>query len=185
MTLSDNSIKILASVILFSVTLLVGTIPVYIFECIARRLKKKGAPSITSINSKPSTISSWWSHLTQETVVQFLTQVGGGVLLYTALIHMLPEIRDNYRSYQVLNNVTSNESCDSNPHSTLPLVDIITCAGFFGMFFIEEIMHAMLLKNHHHHYEKPGESISLEIEQNQTRKYYLICIYLQFFSLNH
>lgn len=193
MSLSENCTKILASVILFLATLLVGTIPVYLFEYLTRRVKKKNATaaaagSTTSINSKPSTVGTWLSHLNQETVIQFLTQIGGGVLLYTALIHMLPEIRDNYRTYQLDNNATtSEESCDTNPHNTLPLVDIITCVGFFGMFFVEEIMHTLLLKNHHHHYEKPGGSISsAEVEQNQTRKYYLIsCFVTKFYLMQH
>lgn len=174
MTLSENSTQIGASIILFLATLLVGTLPVYVFEYFTKRIRKQATDSSTIVGKKPWMLRRWLSRVSQESIVQFLTQLGGGVLLYTALIHMLPEIRDNYRKYQEVNNASDEEkACNSNPHETFPLVDIIACVGFFGMFLIEELMHTLLLKNHHHHYREPETSNS-KLEQKQTCKRFVI-----------
>src|SRR5699024_5251456 len=87
----------------------------------------------------------------QERILTFFAQLGGGVLLYTAFIHMLPEIRENYKVY--LNTTKSINSSTIEKTATghsLPLVDLCACAGFFGVFLIEEVMHALFLKNHNH-----------------------------------
>lgn len=136
-----------AAFLLFILTLLVGTVPVHIIEFYTNRSKKQSRQSLLSTSKR--------SIFTQEQIQAFLAQLGGGVLLYTALIHMLPEIRENYEAY--LNATTLKVGYLSKPNVeakgdslVLPLVDLCACGGFFGIFFVEEIMHTLFPASHSH-----------------------------------
>ena len=165
----ENGTLFAAAAVLFVLTLVAGTVPVHLIEYISKRLNNKSkeinsqnqsACSVSGTNQTQTVSSSFCSRLknilTKDRIVQFLAQFGGGVLLYTSLIHMLPEIRENYEHY--LNNKNGNTSNDLNEmenheeDSSLPLVDFCACAGFFGIFLIEELMHSIFLKNYHHHH---------------------------------
>lgn len=206
----SNGIRLIAAGILFILTLLMGTIPVYLLEFSTKyfsRIKNSNENSYTlsSSSSSPSTSTStsttklllmknhkrrWFHH---DRIVQFLTQIGGGVLFYTAFVHMLPEIRENYESYLNDNNDKSNNMTNNVINKTnlmifagddnggggdeggdedsLPLVDLCACAGLFGIFLLEELMH-LLLGNHghghgHHSNDQPQQQ---ENESNQNRQ---------------
>ncbi|XP_027203706.2 uncharacterized protein LOC113797513 [Dermatophagoides pteronyssinus] len=204
----SNGIRLIAAGILFILTLLMGTIPVYLLEFSTKyfsRIKKSNSNenSYTLSSSSPSTSTSttklllmknhkrrWFHH---DRIVQFLTQIGGGVLFYTAFVHMLPEIRENYESYLNDNNDKSNNMTNNVINKTnlmifagddnggggdeggdedsLPLVDLCACAGLFGIFLLEELMH-LLLGNHghghgHHSNDQPQQQ---ENESNQNRQ---------------
>jgi len=64
------------------------------------------------------------------TVESLVLCFGGGVLLFTALVHMQPDVR---RSVQVLQAASRLPDTDH-------LGDLIFCAGFFAVFFIDEIL---------------------------------------------
>ncbi|KAJ6219539.1 hypothetical protein RDWZM_005351 [Blomia tropicalis] len=125
-----------------------------------KRLNKNNNES----SNQPKKPNSFWSHMknifAKDRIVQFLAQTGGGVLLYTAFIHMLPEIRENYDEYNKNRNVTMEEDDDHGSYESLPVVDIFACVGFFGIFLLEELMHSFFLKNHdHHHHGSSDESL--------------------------
>lgn len=160
--LSDNGLLFAAAAILFVLTLLAGTVPVHLIEIISKRFakSKSASPANETVDKPKSSLCTQLQAIfTKDRIVQFLAQLGGGVLLYTALIHMLPEIRENYENYlKDKNNSTGNATSTSDEEEdSLPLVDFCACAGFFGIFLIEELMHTFFLKNHdHHHHQTPA-----------------------------
>lgn len=128
-----------AAFLLFILTLFMGTIPVHVIEWYSNRNKRSSQMLLFSSPKRKI--------FTQERIQQFLAQLGGGVLLYTAFIHMLPEIRENYETY--LNGTTTKNSTTKHTEKEhLPLVDLCACAGFFGIFLVEEVMHTFFLKHH-------------------------------------
>lgn len=56
---------------------------------------------------------------------------GGGVLLGTSLLHMLPELRENFEQAKIL----------PMGHEHYPLAESMLLIGFFLMYFIEELIH--------------------------------------------
>lgn len=71
-------------------------------------------------------------------IVKCLLYFGGGVLLCTTFLHLLPEVREAVESLQ---------ECGTFPKLTFPLVEVLMCAGFFLMFLIEELIHAFIHRN--------------------------------------
>ena len=64
---------------------------------------------------------------------------GGGVLMGTALIHLLPEVHESF------NNLKKSHDIDVN----LPLGIVVICGGFFLVYLIEEVVH--LIADRHAH----------------------------------
>ncbi|CAH1407079.1 unnamed protein product [Nezara viridula] len=67
---------------------------------------------------------------------QPLLRFGGGVLLATTFLHLLPELR---------------EGLENSELGELPeiLPELLMCLGFFLMYFVEELAHIMLGAEHH------------------------------------
>ncbi|XP_014283106.1 zinc transporter ZIP1 [Halyomorpha halys] len=67
---------------------------------------------------------------------QPLLRFGGGVLLATTFLHLLPELR---------------EGLENSNLGDLPeiLPELLMCLGFFLMYFVEELGHMMLGTDHH------------------------------------
>lgn len=63
----------------------------------------------------------------RERIVSCLLCFGGGVLLATVFTHMLPETREGFAS--------------AAPDVTYPLAEVVICAGFFLIYFVEEFVH--------------------------------------------
>lgn len=170
-----DQVRLLAAGILYILTLALGTLPVYLLELINRLVKRRTSTiTITPSNSiaETSTKSKWFQH---DRIVQFLTQIGGGVLFYTAFIHMLPEIRENYESYLKNKNDNHNttwpgESNKDEGFSFMPesIVDVYACVGLFGMFLLEELMHLLLGDQHNHH----NQTVSQEQNHRSSQKSY-------------
>ena len=96
--------KIVSMVLLLAGTLFLGLIPI--------KLSKRCDPEKNAFNRG---------------VVSFLLCFGGGVLLATCFIHILPEV---------------NHALAALPGSLpLPLAELSLCAGFFLVYFIEELVH--------------------------------------------
>ncbi|XP_025409364.1 uncharacterized protein LOC112682830 [Sipha flava] len=70
-------------------------------------------------------------------VVSLLLCFGGGVLLFTTLLHLQPEVREGVSRLQQAGHLP-------NDQGTEHLGDLIFCAGFFMVFIIDEIVHSVL-----------------------------------------
>lgn len=71
-------------------------------------------------------------------IVKCLLYFGGGVLLCTTFLHLLPEVREAVEGLQ---------ECGTFPELSFPLVELLMCAGFFLMFLIEELIHTYIHRN--------------------------------------
>ncbi len=73
--------RIIALCVLFLITLLVGTVPVYLFQIWSKR---KASRKVAIYLSGRKTV------LSSNFCVQMLTQISGGILFYTVFVHMIP-----------------------------------------------------------------------------------------------
>jgi len=69
--------------------------------------------------------------------VSLLLCFGGGVLLFTTLLHLQPEVREGVGRLQKSGQLP-------NGQGTEHLGDLIFCAGFFMVFIVDEIVHSVL-----------------------------------------
>lgn len=69
------------------------------------------------------------------TVVKCLLYFGGGVLLSTTFLHLLPEVQDV---------VVQLQNCSVIPKLSFNLPELLMCTGFFLMYFIEEALHTYI-----------------------------------------
>jgi len=112
--------KTISIVLLSVVTLILGLIPIPI----ARSLNwKNGGKEMSSL---------------AKNILSGLLCFGAGVLMATALIHLLPEVHDGMETLR--DNGTVN--------SELPLAEIILGAGFFLVYLVEEVIKTNHLINH-------------------------------------
>jgi len=70
-------------------------------------------------------------------VVSLMLCFGGGVLLFTTLLHLQPEVRKDISQLQLDGQLFDGHGIEN-------LGDLIFCAGFFLVFFIDQIVHTML-----------------------------------------
>lgn len=82
------------------------------------------------------------------TMVKCLLYFGGGVLLATTFLHLLPEVQEVVEQLQ---------ECDIIGKLSFPLAELLMCCGFFLMYFIEEAMHTYV-----HRYHQDGASAAFE-----------------------
>ncbi|XP_075166017.1 zinc transporter ZIP3-like [Haematobia irritans] len=68
-------------------------------------------------------------------IVQYLLYFGGGVLLATTFIHLLPEVQEVVEHLQ---------ECGNIGETRFALAETLMCAGFFLMYLIEECVHSYL-----------------------------------------
>uniref|UniRef100_T1JNF4 Uncharacterized protein n=1 Tax=Strigamia maritima TaxID=126957 RepID=T1JNF4_STRMM len=91
-------------------------------------------------------------------VVSFLLHFGGGVLLATSFLHMIPEVRENLikaAKYGIL------------PQTSYPFAELFVCTGFFLVYSIELIAHSCL-----QHSKKPKKTTNSEkrnLDQAETK----------------
>ncbi|GLV32279.1 Zinc/iron regulated transporter-related protein 89B [Carabus blaptoides fortunei] len=71
--------------------------------------------------------------------ITMLLAMGGGVLLCTTFLHLLPEVTENIQSLQ--------ESGEL-PELPFHLAELLMCVGFFTMYLVEEIVHRYIHKAH-------------------------------------
>uniref|UniRef100_A0A0A9W1D2 Zinc transporter ZIP3 n=1 Tax=Lygus hesperus TaxID=30085 RepID=A0A0A9W1D2_LYGHE len=70
-----------------------------------------------------------------------LLRAGGGVLVATTFIHLLPEVREGVEKLQRAN---------AMPDWPVQIPELIMCAGFFLMYGTEELVHRCLVTDHSH-----------------------------------
>lgn len=73
--------------------------------------------------------------------------IGGGVLLATVFIHMIPEVRESLASARKL----SNDDDEHEDEHHYPVAELVVCAGFFIIYAIEALVHRIFGLNHHSH----------------------------------
>lgn len=106
--------KMLAMAFLGVSSFVVGSTPVCVFERLGIRRKARGAANA---------------------VLRLVLNFGGGVLLCTTFLHLLPEVREG------VERLSDDGTLDKRWLVTELLAELIMCAGFFFMFSIEELVH--------------------------------------------
>lgn len=161
--------KVIAAITLFFLTLISGiTIPsIFILYKKYKRVDSSytvNTDDDTSTNASDNVSSStvWYRKLfTYQPLNKLSMYFGGGVLMATCFIHMIPEMIEDYANYKAEHDDThhTNESdaliddhhqhtdgLNTEPaphdHSTLPVIELWICLGFFCLFLIEELVHS-------------------------------------------
>lgn len=107
--------KSVAMVTLFTISMILGVVPM--------KLAKK---------------FQWNANAKNNVVVQLLLCVGGGVLMSTTFIHLLPEVSEN---------IEKNDAFSD--FKNIPIAETLTCIGFFIIYLVEECVHVYLHRNEH------------------------------------
>lgn len=68
-------------------------------------------------------------------IVSLMLAFGGGVLLCTTFMHLLPEVKENVERLQASGEL---------PEFGFHFAELLMCIGFFTMYFIEQCVHAYL-----------------------------------------
>ncbi|CAH1111693.1 unnamed protein product [Psylliodes chrysocephalus] len=106
---NPNVAKATAMVVLFLASFIIGNLPIKLNQWL-----------------------KWDSDAKQNVYVKFLLGIGGGVLLCTTFIHLLPEVSESF------------ENLNLTPNLELHYAEILMCIGFFIMYFVEECVHVYL-----------------------------------------
>ncbi|XP_045465372.1 zinc transporter ZIP3-like [Harmonia axyridis] len=104
--------KLVAMVTLFTISTILGALPMMI----AKRFQ-------------------WEANVQNNKFAQILLSIGGGVLMSTTFIHLLPEVSENVERIEELKNLR------------FPLAETLTCIGFFLIYLVEETIHFYLHKH--------------------------------------
>ncbi|XP_044269653.1 zinc transporter ZIP1-like [Tribolium madens] len=100
----------------------------------------------------------WKSGTKNSTYVQMLLSLGGGVLLCTTFLHLLPEVAES---------IENQESFTK--YQVLPLAELLMCAGFFVMYFVEECVHFYLHQRELNFHLKSARS-SISVSRGQMEE---------------
>lgn len=92
----------------------------------------------------PFKLASWFKltdggggHKRASLIVSLLLAFGGGVLLCTTFMHLLPEVKENIAELQESGQL---------PELPFHFAELLMCIGFFTMYFVEELVHLYLNK---------------------------------------
>ncbi|KAL7737710.1 hypothetical protein ACLKA6_006105 [Drosophila palustris] len=111
--------KIVSMVVLIVVTVLCGSLPYMLDRCL----------KWTQQNPEETRAS---------TVVRCLIYFGGGVLICTTFLHMLPE---------VIEVVEKLQHCGILAKTPFALPEMLMCTGFFLMYALDEVMHVVMQRH--------------------------------------
>ena len=112
---STNTVKIITMVALFFISMGSGMIPLALSKCF----------NWSDPNRDPRT----------NKIISSLLSFGGGALLATTLMHLLPEIDENISSLQKEGRM---------PEWDFSITNLLMAIGFFIIYLVEEIVHAYL-----------------------------------------
>lgn len=73
-------------------------------------------------------------------VISLLLCFGGGVLLATTFLHLLPEITES---------ISALQSSGQLPEFKFHFAEMLMCIGFFTMYFVEELVHMCMHSREH------------------------------------
>lgn len=92
----------------------------------------------------PFKLAAWFkltdgggAHKRASLIVSLLLAFGGGVLLCTTFMHLLPEVKENIEELQESGQL---------PEFPFHFAELLMCIGFFTMYFVEELVHLYLNK---------------------------------------
>ncbi|KAK9507606.1 hypothetical protein O3M35_007426 [Rhynocoris fuscipes] len=93
-----------------------------------------------------------------------MLRLGGGVLLATTFLHLLPEVREG------LEDLIKDGSTMGNFPVQVP--EFVMCIGFFAMYAIEEVAHKCLVGDHkneedHHHAKDASSTATIEAGKDE------------------
>lgn len=125
--------KILAMAFLGVSSFVAGSTPVCVFERLGIRRRARGAAN---------------------TALRLILNFGGGVLLCTTFLHLLPEVREG------VERLTKDGTLDSKSPLAGLLAELVMCAGFFFMYSIEELVHGFAGGDCHAHHSHSGSGHS-------------------------
>ncbi|KAF4532652.1 hypothetical protein B566_EDAN009833 [Ephemera danica] len=98
---------------------------------------------------------------TPQVILSMMLCFGAGVLLCTSFAHILPELRLTVESLQATGELPTTG------HG-IPLAEIFVLTGFFAVYLVEELMHALYDTNGHSHTtEKDTEACKVSSEQKK------------------
>lgn len=104
--------KVVAMCVLFAASFVIGTLPI-----------------------KLSKWFKWDNDPKNNKTVQLLLCFGGGVLLCTTFLHLLPEVAESIEQLQ---------DEERLPNFRMHFAEFLMCVGFFTMYFVEECVHSYL-----------------------------------------
>ncbi|XP_072929934.1 zinc transporter ZIP1-like [Epargyreus clarus] len=110
--------KIITMVCLFSISMVVGCLPL-LLSLKFKWFSKSQNPDMRSSNQ----------------LVVGLLSFGGGVLFATTFMHLLPEVDENIELLQ---------DAGQLPEMPIYLAALIMCSGFFMMYLVEELVHVYI-----------------------------------------
>ncbi|XP_017125722.2 zinc transporter ZIP3 [Drosophila elegans] len=131
--------KIVAMVVLVVITVLCGSLPYVLNRCFEWTKK-----------SPEETRSS--------AVVRCLLFFGGGVLICTTFLHMLPEVIEVVDALQV---------CGSLAQTPFALAEMLLCTGFFLMYALDELM-SNLVRRHQRKLSRKESVASRAFERGRS-----------------
>ncbi|ENN70945.1 zinc transporter ZIP3 [Dendroctonus ponderosae] len=120
-----NIAKATAMCVLFVCSFTLGCIPIKLTHWMLRKDKNASNPESNKF-------------------VKMLLGFGGGVLLCTTFLHLLPEVAETF------------EDLNYTPDLEIHYAELLMCIGFFVMYFVEECVHVYL-----HHRETKSEASTL------------------------
>lgn len=86
-------------------------------------------------------------------IISMLLAFGGGVLLCTTFLHMLPEVIENIQVLQANNQMPNFMGIESIHYG-----ELLMCIGFFTMYLVEEVVHIFIHRYKHHYGETEAEN---------------------------
>lgn len=131
--------KIVAMVVLVVITVLCGSLPYVLNRCFHWT---KASPEETR----------------SSLVVRCLLFFGGGVLICTTFLHMLPE---------VIEVVEALQECGSLVKTPFALAEMLLCTGFFLMYALDELM-TSLVRHHQGKLSRKESVASLAFERGRS-----------------
>lgn len=116
--------KMLAMTFLGVSSFVAGSTPVCVFERLGIRRRSRGAANA---------------------VLRLILNFGGGVLLCTTFLHLLPEVREG------VDRLIADDVLDRHSPVTEVLAELVMCTGFFFMYSVEELVHGFAGRDCHAH----------------------------------
>ncbi|XP_026466508.1 zinc transporter ZIP3-like [Ctenocephalides felis] len=137
--------KGVAMISLFTLSMICGIIPMKLNSCLkskqndskGKRCSKqhhedsleRSAPDVEQRKiQEPTTFK-------KPRIVQLLLNFGGGVLMATTFLHLLPEVKENVEALSENGHI---------PELPFQLAELLMCFGFFIMFLIDESVHVYI-----------------------------------------
>lgn len=103
-----------AALILFLLTVLVGSLPPLLFQQWRKRQRRQSAASGLPAGKGRALTTNSNKWLSYDSLMKMLMFLGGGVLLATCFIHLMPEVRENLHHYLERQEAREAENGGSN-----------------------------------------------------------------------